>query len=123
MEEHLARINPNGNTVKDVPAKDFIEAFAKHLKKGNKIAIPEWGQYVKTACFKELAPYDNDCLYCLPGLHAQEGRCQRHAQALRYRCQTWSLQASPALRRRKEHPLLHQPARYRWNYRFREPPG
>jgi ribosomal protein S19E (S16A) len=27
--------------VKDVPAKDFIEAFAKHLKKGNKIAIPE----------------------------------------------------------------------------------
>merc|ERR1711957_887594 len=58
-----ARINPNGNTVKDVPAKDFIEAFAKHLKKGNKIAIPEWGQYVKTACFKELAPYDNDWLY------------------------------------------------------------
>jgi len=63
MEEHLARINPNGNTVKDVPAKDFIEAFAKHLKKGNKIAIPEWGSYVKTACFKELAPYDNDWLY------------------------------------------------------------
>jgi len=45
MEEHLARINPNGNTVKDVPAKDFIEAFAKHLKKGNKIAIPEVSRY------------------------------------------------------------------------------
>ena len=49
--------------MKDVPAKDFIEAFAKHLKKGNKIAIPDWGQYVKTACFKELAPYDSDWLY------------------------------------------------------------
>jgi len=31
----------NGVTVKDVPAKDFIEAFAKHLKKGNKIKMPE----------------------------------------------------------------------------------
>jgi ribosomal protein S19E (S16A) len=30
-----------GVTVKDVPAKDFIEAFAKHLKKGNKIKMPE----------------------------------------------------------------------------------
>jgi ribosomal protein S19E (S16A) len=27
--------------VKDVAAKDFIEAFAKHLKKGNKIKMPE----------------------------------------------------------------------------------
>lgn len=30
-----------GITVKDVPAKDFIEAFSKHLKKGNKIKMPE----------------------------------------------------------------------------------
>ncbi len=38
----LACINShNGVTVKDVPAKDFIEAFAKHLKKGNKIKMPE----------------------------------------------------------------------------------
>jgi len=27
--------------VKDVPPKDFIDAFAKHLKKGNKIKMPE----------------------------------------------------------------------------------
>lgn len=27
--------------VKDVPAKEFIEAFAKHLKKGNKFKIPD----------------------------------------------------------------------------------
>lgn len=33
--------NTNRVTVKDVPAKEFIEAFAKHLKKGNKIKQPE----------------------------------------------------------------------------------
>jgi hypothetical protein len=27
--------------VKDVPAKEFIESFAKHLKKGNKIKMPD----------------------------------------------------------------------------------
>ena len=42
MDIQLACINShNGVTVKDVPAKDFIEAFAKHLKKGNKIKMPE----------------------------------------------------------------------------------
>jgi ribosomal protein S19E (S16A) len=30
-----------GVTVKDVPAMEFIEAFSKHLKKGNKIKMPE----------------------------------------------------------------------------------
>merc|ERR1712195_165324 len=63
MEQHLALINTVGTTVKDVPAKDFIEVFAKHLKKGNKIKIPEWGNYVKTAIRKELGPYDADWLY------------------------------------------------------------
>ena len=31
----------NKVNVKDVSSKDFIEAFAKHLKKGNKIKMPE----------------------------------------------------------------------------------
>mmetsp|Transcript_14044 Transcript_14044/g.21880 ORF Transcript_14044/g.21880 Transcript_14044/m.21880 type:complete len:164 (-) Transcript_14044:139-630(-) len=52
-----------GVTVKDVPAKEFIETFAKHLKKGNKIKMPEWASYYKTGCFKDLAPYDADWLY------------------------------------------------------------
>jgi len=52
-----------GVTVKDVPAKEFIEHFAKHLKKGNKIKMPEWAGYYKTSCAKELAPYDADWLY------------------------------------------------------------
>ena len=27
--------------MKDVPAKEFIESFAKHLKKGNKFKVPD----------------------------------------------------------------------------------
>merc|ERR1712110_563073 len=49
--------------VKDVPAHEFIEVFAQHLKKGNKLKQPDWAQYVKTGCQKELAPLDNDWLY------------------------------------------------------------
>ena len=41
LQQHLALINTHGNTVKDVPAKEFIEVFAKHLKKGNKIKMPD----------------------------------------------------------------------------------
>ena len=52
-----------GVTVKDVPAKEFIGAFAKHLKKGNRIKMPEWAVYYKTACYKDLSPYDPDWLY------------------------------------------------------------
>merc|ERR1712078_187601 len=52
-----------GVTVKDVPAKEFIQEYAKFLKKGNKIRIPEWAAYYKTACYKDLAPYDPDWLY------------------------------------------------------------
>lgn len=38
----MAVINTsNAVGVKDVPAKEFIEAFAKHLKKGNKFKIPD----------------------------------------------------------------------------------
>lgn len=61
---HLSLINSRqGINVKDVPAKLFIAAFAAYLKKGNKFKIPDWAGYVKTACFKELAPYESDWLY------------------------------------------------------------
>merc|ERR1711957_655682 len=63
MEQHLALINVNGSTVKDVPAKDFIRSFAEHLKRKNLVKMPEWAQYVKTAAWKELAPYESDWLY------------------------------------------------------------
>lgn len=35
-------------TVKDVPAKEFIEAFANYLKKNNFIERPTWIDIVKT---------------------------------------------------------------------------
>ena len=35
-------------TVKDLPAKDFIEAFAQYLKKNNFIERPAWIDIVKT---------------------------------------------------------------------------
>ncbi|GFR46086.1 hypothetical protein Agub_g7571, partial [Astrephomene gubernaculifera] len=50
-------------SVKDVPAEDFIEAYAKHLKANDKIQLPSWVDVVKTGSFKELAPYDPDWYY------------------------------------------------------------
>eukprot|EP00850_Spirogloea_muscicola_P008396 SM000044S16043 [mRNA] locus=s44:791545:792884:+ [translate_table: standard] len=67
-------------TVKDVPSHDFVRAYAAHLKRTGKlrfhsadtvyysphwgqIEVPSWGDLVKTAAFKELAPYDADWFY------------------------------------------------------------
>eukprot|EP00877_Chromochloris_zofingiensis_P006786 jgi/Chrzof1/2360/Cz11g12080.t1 len=49
--------------VKDVPAEEFIKAYAAHLKSTDKLQIPDWVDVVKTATFKELAPYDRDWYY------------------------------------------------------------
>merc|ERR1711913_82084 len=50
-------------TLKDVPAGDFIAAYADFLKKSNKIELPSWVDLVKTGHFHELAPYDEDWFY------------------------------------------------------------
>ncbi|KAF7996601.1 hypothetical protein HCN44_002247 [Aphidius gifuensis] len=47
-------------TVKDVDQQLFVKAFAAFLKKTGKLPVPEWADIVKTARFKELAPYDQD---------------------------------------------------------------
>eukprot|EP00300_Choanocystis_sp_HF-7_P003508 c12682_g1_i1.p2 GENE.c12682_g1_i1~~c12682_g1_i1.p2 ORF type:complete len:146 (-),score=30.01 c12682_g1_i1:47-484(-) len=52
-----------GVTVKDVSAEAFIKEYAAHLKKSGKIELPAWHNVVKTAKFKELAPYDPDWYY------------------------------------------------------------
>merc|ERR1712129_636596 len=52
-----------GVTVKDVAAQDFVIAYAAHLKRIGKIEVPKWADLVKTAAFKELAPYDQDWYY------------------------------------------------------------
>ena len=42
LQIQLSTINASGAvTVKDVAAKEFIDAFSKHLKKGNKIKMPD----------------------------------------------------------------------------------
>jgi len=41
----------------------FTKAFAEFLKKTGKVKVPDWADLVKTAKFKELAPYDDDWYY------------------------------------------------------------
>ena len=41
MQQHLDLINKHVNTVKDVPAHEFIQVFAQHLKQINKFKIPD----------------------------------------------------------------------------------
>jgi len=50
-------------TLKDVDQHKFVVAFAAFLKKTGKLSVPEWVDIVKTAKFKELAPYDPDWFY------------------------------------------------------------
>ncbi|KAK9148447.1 hypothetical protein Scep_007204 [Stephania cephalantha] len=47
-------------TVKDVSPHDFVKAYSSHLKRSGKMELPHWTDIVKTARFKELAPYDPD---------------------------------------------------------------
>ncbi|PFH53973.1 hypothetical protein AMATHDRAFT_136337 [Amanita thiersii Skay4041] len=49
--------------VRDISADSFIAAYASHLKRSGKIEVPTWVDIVKTAAFKELAPYDPDWYY------------------------------------------------------------
>merc|ERR1711976_50035 len=51
---------PNGITLKDVPAKDFVKAYAAHLRRTKAIKVPAWADLVKTGKLKELAPYDSN---------------------------------------------------------------
>jgi len=52
-----------GICVRDVSATEFIKAYAEHLKNSDKFDLPVWADTVKTAVFKELAPYGDDWYY------------------------------------------------------------
>ena len=52
-----------GVTVRDVGAAAFIKAYANTLRLSDKMVLPDWVALVKTANFKELAPYDPDWYY------------------------------------------------------------
>ena len=60
-----------GTTVKDVPAAEFITAYAAHLKRVGQVELPQWVDTIKTSSSKELAPYDQDWFYTRIGtLHS-----------------------------------------------------
>ncbi|KAJ9592061.1 hypothetical protein L9F63_001400, partial [Diploptera punctata] len=50
-------------TLKDVDQQKFVKAFSAFLKKSGKLKVPDWVDIVKSAKFKELAPYDADWYY------------------------------------------------------------
>lgn len=51
------------HSVQDVPAQDFVTAYAAHLKKQGKFQMPEWHDVVKTGKHKEQAPVNPDWVY------------------------------------------------------------
>jgi len=52
-----------GVSLKDVPAADFINAYAKYLKKSGTIELPKWVDIVKTGIHKELPPSNPDWFF------------------------------------------------------------
>ncbi|KAH9388528.1 PREDICTED: 40S ribosomal protein S19-like [Rhagoletis zephyria] len=58
MNSHVKSVG-----VKDVDQSDFVVALSAFLKKSGKLKVPEWSDLVKTAVYKELAPYDEDWFY------------------------------------------------------------
>jgi small subunit ribosomal protein S19e len=59
----MATEEARGICVRDVAATAFIKAYAEHLKNSDKFDLPVWADTVKTAVFKELAPYGDDWYY------------------------------------------------------------
>ncbi|KAJ3188263.1 40S ribosomal protein S19 [Gaertneriomyces sp. JEL0708] len=56
-------MSSGGVTVKDVSSHAFVKAYAAYLKRTGKLEVPKWVDLVKTAPYKELAPYDQDWFY------------------------------------------------------------
>ena len=49
-----ARRRPKATSLRDISASEFIAAYAAHLKKGGRLALPDWVDVVKTAPGREL---------------------------------------------------------------------
>ncbi|PRT53968.1 40S ribosomal protein S19-A [Wickerhamiella sorbophila] len=49
-----------GVTVRDVPAQDFINAYAAFLQRQGKLEVPGYVEVVKTSAGKELPPQDSE---------------------------------------------------------------
>uniref|UniRef100_A0A7S1V0T6 40S ribosomal protein S19 n=1 Tax=Grammatophora oceanica TaxID=210454 RepID=A0A7S1V0T6_9STRA len=59
----MAEEETRGICVRDISAEAFITGYAEHLKNSDKFELPVWADTVKTATFKELAPYGDDWYY------------------------------------------------------------
>ena len=59
----IGRKSTDKITVKDVPADDFINALAEHLKKSQKVMPMENGYYIKTGASREISPHSEDWFY------------------------------------------------------------
>merc|ERR1719427_2260335 len=53
-------------TVKDVPASEFITAYAEHLKKTQKVLPMKNSHFIKTGHYKKVSPYNEDWFYMRP---------------------------------------------------------
>lgn len=49
-----------GVTVKDVPAQDFINAYAQFLQRQGKLEVPGYVELVKTSAGNELPPQESE---------------------------------------------------------------
>ena len=59
----IGRTHTDTITVKDVPAQKFVQAYAEHLKKTQKVVPMANAHYIKTANGKELNPESEDWFY------------------------------------------------------------
>eukprot|EP00824_Muranothrix_gubernata_P018693 TRINITY_DN37889_c0_g1_i1.p2 TRINITY_DN37889_c0_g1~~TRINITY_DN37889_c0_g1_i1.p2 ORF type:complete len:162 (+),score=26.42 TRINITY_DN37889_c0_g1_i1:49-486(+) len=59
----MASVPRKGVSVKDVRSHEFIKAYAAHLERTGKVELPKWADIVKTAPYKELAPYEPDWFF------------------------------------------------------------
>merc|ERR1712137_722227 len=60
---HSPIVKMKSVSVKDVDQHKFVRALAAFFKKSGKVKQPEWTDIVKTAVYKELAPFDEDFLH------------------------------------------------------------
>lgn len=55
-------------TLRDIPAKNFIDTYAQYLKKSGKVKIPKWIDFVKNGVTNELPPTNPDWYYIRLGM-------------------------------------------------------
>ena len=59
----IGRTSKDTITVKDVPASEFIAAYAEQLKKSNELTLMKGSFYIKTGFSREICPHDDDWFY------------------------------------------------------------